>query len=67
MDYWRANLHQFVPDPCDVHKSDYTRHAQWMPALKEISPHDYETLLAIWKTEHHRRSNLWKAMAKAGL
>ena len=67
MDYWRANLHQFVPDPLDVHRSDYTRHAQWMLALKEIVPRDYGTLLATWKSEHHRRSNLWKAMAKAGL
>lgn len=66
MDYWKASLHQFVPDPRSVHKSDYTQHAQWMLALKEVSPGAHETLLAQWKTAHHRRSNLWKAIAEVG-
>lgn len=64
MAYWQANLHQFVPDPRSVQKSDYTQHARWMLALKEVSPGAHDTLLAQWKTEHHRRSNLWKAIAE---
>jgi hypothetical protein len=65
MAYWQANLHQFVPDPRSVTKSDYTQHARWLLALKEVSPRAHATLLAQWKTEHLRRINLWKAIAKA--
>ncbi len=65
MAYWQAHLHQFVPDPRSVQKSDYTQHARWMMALKEVSPRAHAKLLAQWETEHLRRTNLWKAIAKA--
>jgi hypothetical protein len=48
-------------------KSDYTEHARWMAALKELAPRAYESLLDRWRVEHQRRRNLWKAMAKEGL
>ena len=67
MEYWRKHLHHFVPKPESARKSDYTEHAHWMTALKELSPQNYETLLARWRTDHHRRSNLWKAMNQARL
>ncbi|MBV8883815.1 MAG: hypothetical protein JO235_07420 [Chroococcidiopsidaceae cyanobacterium CP_BM_RX_35] len=67
MDYWRKHLHHFVPKPESARKSDYTEHAHWMAALKELSPQNYETLLARWRTDHQRRSNLWKAMNQARL
>jgi hypothetical protein len=67
MNYWKVNLHQFVPKPESVHSADYTTHAQWMVALKELSPQDYETLLAQWKVAHKRRINLWKAMKQMGV
>lgn len=67
MNYWKVNLHQFVPKPESVHSADYTTHAQWMVALKELSPQDYETLLAQWKVVHKRRINLWKAMKQIGV
>jgi hypothetical protein len=67
MAYWKAHLQNFVPDPRSSHKSDYTQHTRWVAALKEIAPKDCETLLAQWKSEHIRRSNLWKAMKEAGL
>lgn len=67
MNYWKTHLQHFAPKPESVHKSDYTEHARWMFALKELSPHDYETLFAQWRVVHQRRSNLWKAMKQAGL
>ncbi|MEM6403206.1 MAG: hypothetical protein AAF757_23745 [Cyanobacteria bacterium P01_D01_bin.116] len=65
--YWREQLYQFIPQPELAQKSDYTQHAQWMTALKELNPNNYETLLQQWKVDHRRRSNLWKAMREAGL
>ncbi len=67
MNYWKVNLHQFVPKPELVQNAEYTKHAQWMVALKELSPQDYETLLAQWKVAHKRRINLWKAMKQMGV
>jgi hypothetical protein len=67
MDYWQANLHYFVPRPEDASKSDYTQHAHWMAALRELAPESYEVLLDKWRTEHPRRRNLWKAMDNLGL
>ena len=67
MNYWKTHLHHFVPDPRAAPKSDYTQHAKWMAALKELVPTAYETLLVQWRSDHARRSNLWKAMKKAGL
>ncbi|GAA6615888.1 hypothetical protein [Scytonema sp. NUACC26] len=67
MVFWKAQLHNFVPRPEQAHKSDYTNHAQWMAALKELNLQAYGALLAQWKTEHQRRRNLWKAMSDLGL
>jgi hypothetical protein len=62
MNYWKVNLHQFMPKPESVQNGEYSTHAQWMVALKELSPQDYEILLAQWKLVNKRRINLWKAM-----
>ncbi|MBD3883290.1 hypothetical protein IFO70_16100 [Phormidium tenue FACHB-886] len=67
MNYWKTHLQNFVPKPESASKSDYTNHAKWMVALKELSPQNYETLLAEWRNVHQRRSNLWKAMKQMGL
>lgn len=67
MGYWKAYLQNFVPRPEGVKKADYTSHARWMVALRELAPQSYETLLEKWRVEHHRRRNLWQAMSKAGL
>lgn len=67
MNYWKVNLHQFVPKPELVQNGEYTKHAQWMVALKELSPQDYETLLTQWKVVYKRRINLWKAMKQVGV
>lgn len=45
MAYWKANLHKFVPKPEIAQNSDYTHHAEWMAAIKELAPQDYQTLL----------------------
>ena len=67
VNYWKVHLHQFVPKPESVQNAEYTKHAQWIIALKELSPVDYETLLAQWKVAHKRRINLWKAMKQMGV
>jgi len=67
MNYWKIHLQNFVPKPESASKSDYTVHAKWMVALKELSPKNYETLLSEWRNNHQRRSNLWKAMKQVGL
>lgn len=67
MNYWKIHLQNFVPKPESASKSEYTNHAKWMVALKELSPQNYEMLLAEWRNVHQRRSNLWKAMKQAGL
>jgi hypothetical protein len=67
MGYWKAYLQNFVPRPESVEKADYTSHARWMVALRELVPQSYEVLLEKWRIDHHRRRNLWQAMAKAGL
>ncbi|MBH8572284.1 hypothetical protein I8752_04380 [Nostocaceae cyanobacterium CENA369] len=67
MAYWRANLHKFVPLPEASKSSDYTKNAQWMSALKELAPENYQSLLSQWKVQHKRRPNLWKAMKELGL
>jgi hypothetical protein len=67
MAYWQANLHNFVPLPEASKSSDYTKNAQWMSALKELAPENYQSLLSQWKVQHKRRPNLWKAMRELGL
>lgn len=67
MAYWQANLHNFVPRPDSSQSSDYTKNAQWMSALKELAPQNYDSLLSQWKVQHKRRPNLWKAMRNLGL
>lgn len=67
MGYWQNNLQNFVPKPESAQKSDYTVHARWMAALRELSPHNYTTLLNHWRETEHRRRNLWKALAAMGL
>jgi hypothetical protein len=67
MGHWKAYLQNLVPRPENVEKADYTSHAHWMVALRELSPQRYEVLLEKWRTDHHRRRNLWQAMAKVGL
>jgi hypothetical protein len=67
MAYWKTHLQNFVPRPEAVHKSDYTHHAQWMAALRELAPRSYEALRDRWRVEHPRRRNLWEAMSRMGL
>jgi hypothetical protein len=67
MQYWKTHFKVFVPKPELAAKSNYTEHARYLLALKEISPEAYETLLAQWKVDHPRRKNLWQAIQLAGL
>lgn len=67
MAYWQTHLQHLVPRPEEAQKSDYTVHAQWLAALRELSLPGYEALLKQWQVEHHRRRNLWAALAQLGL
>ncbi len=66
MAYWQANLHNYVPKPETSQNSDYSTNAEWMSALKELAPQNYQKLLSQWKVQHQRRRNLWKAMGNLG-
>lgn len=67
MRYWQTHLHTWIPKPENSNMSNYTEHAQWMAALRELTPDHYKTVLAQWRVDHQRRRNLWQAMAKMGL
>jgi hypothetical protein len=67
MQYWQTQLKSLVPDPQFAQKSNYDEHARWMAALKELAPADYQALLAQWRSQYKRRTNLWKAMKQQGL
>lgn len=67
MVYWQQHLHHLVPNPGHATNSVYESHAQWLVALKELAPQQYAPLLAQWRSEHHRRRNLWKALAQVGI
>jgi len=62
LDVWKNRLRHIIPDPANAYKSDYTRHAQWMKALYELSQDAYDTVLARWHKKHKRRRNLWRDM-----
>ena len=59
---WKKWLRRVVPDPTRTHKSDYTWHALWMKALRELNRGEYDQLLGIWRITHRRRRNLWRDM-----
>jgi hypothetical protein len=67
MAYWQTHLQHLAPRPEEAQKSDYTVHAQWLAALRELSLPGYEAILKQWQVEHHRRRNLWAALARLGL
>ncbi|NJK84135.1 MAG: hypothetical protein HC912_10380 [Saprospiraceae bacterium] len=47
MDYWKRNLHNFVPKPEMSQNSDYTTNAEWMSALKELAPQNYQKIVFL--------------------
>ncbi|MEW6751084.1 MAG: hypothetical protein AB1505_08900 [Candidatus Latescibacterota bacterium] len=66
MGIWKAQLRGLVPDPGDA-TGGYTRHAEWMVALREIAPHAQAALLDQWRLQYPRRRNLWKALEASQL
>jgi len=57
---WQKQLRHVVPDPADVHKSDYDQHARWAQALFELNKDEYGALITRWRKKHDRRRNLWR-------
>jgi len=67
IDYRQQHLHHYIPNPAQVTNGAYESHAQWLTAFKELAPARFTTLLDQWRGEHHRRRNLWKALAQVGI
>lgn len=65
--HWQQQLHHYIPNPGQVSNGAYESQAQWLVALKELAPSRFTTLLDQWRGEHHRRRNLWKALAQVGI
>ncbi len=63
---WRKHVVLLAPDPNAHHKSDYTPHAGWLMVIQEIDPVGCQNLIARWRIDHQRRTNLWKALRAAG-
>ena len=67
MTCWKRNLRRMMPNPKEARKSDYTEHANWMTALKEVDALEYNLLFTEWRDVHRRRRNLWRDMRNVGL
>jgi hypothetical protein len=67
MDVWKDHLHLIVPDPTNVYKSDYSHHAAWCKAVRELNQKAYKSLISRWRKTHNRRRNLWRDMKAIGL
>lgn len=67
LEIWRRYAHLCVPDPARASGSDYEAHAAWLKALQELGSDQLEPLLDNWRNIHHRRRNLWKALAAVGI
>jgi hypothetical protein len=57
---WSDHLAAIVPDPSTARGSRYTEQADWMTALYEVSRSAYDQLVARWRQEHKRKTNLWR-------
>jgi hypothetical protein len=66
MEVWKKQFAHIIPDPAGS-SNDYLKPVAWVKALKELNPDDYSRVIKRWRTVHHRRRNLWKAMLDAGL
>ncbi|MCG8554291.1 MAG: hypothetical protein MJD61_03240 [Proteobacteria bacterium] len=67
IEFWRRNTARLVPDPAQVHGSNYDDCADWMVALRELNPESYATVVHSWSDTHKRRRNLWRAFDERGL
>ncbi|MBF0476137.1 MAG: hypothetical protein HQK59_09935 [Deltaproteobacteria bacterium] len=65
--FWAKNVAKFVPNPGVEHKSDYTTHAMWLAATKELDPISFQRILDQWKNDYKLRRNLWKAIGEGGI
>jgi len=67
IEFWRQNIAELVPDPAGAKRSWYHDHAKWLAAVLELNPSAYEEIIRQWSTIHHRKQNLWAAIAKRNL
>ncbi|MBF0495716.1 MAG: hypothetical protein HQK58_03950 [Deltaproteobacteria bacterium] len=65
--FWAKNVVKFIPNPGGEHKSDYTTHAMWLAATKELDPISFQRIIDQWKNDYKLRRNLWKAIGEGGI
>ncbi|MFH1468462.1 MAG: hypothetical protein ABIO70_28995 [Pseudomonadota bacterium] len=64
---WARHIAAVVPDPVEASGSRYGDHAAWLAAVRELDPAGYARILSDWRQRHHRRRNLWAALAVEGI
>jgi hypothetical protein len=67
VEFWRRNAARLVPDPAQAGGSEYSECADWLKAVFELNPKEFQRIVQRWRVEHKRRRNLWKAIAERGL
>ncbi|MBN1602718.1 MAG: hypothetical protein JW915_14005 [Chitinispirillaceae bacterium] len=66
LDIWKKLFSHLIPNPA-TSSSDYLRPVAWVKVLFDLNPQAYSLLVGLWKVNHRRRINLWKAMRNAKL
>ncbi len=67
MDCWKKSAAKMVPNPSNVHTSNYDEHALWIGVVSELDPTACNSILDQWRIDHKRRKNLWNAIREIGL
>ncbi|MCP4104198.1 MAG: hypothetical protein GY749_01460 [Desulfobacteraceae bacterium] len=67
MECWKKSAARMVPNPANVHTSNYDEHALWMGVVSELDPAACSSILDQWRIDHKRRKNLWNAIREIGL
>ncbi len=65
--FWKRHAARLIPDPAQASGSNYDHCAEWLAAFSELDTQAAEKILQEWSATHHRRRNLWKALAARGL
>ena len=63
--FWHDHVKWMIPDPKQS-MAEYSTHARWLAALREINPQEATELHETWKKTCRNRRNLWRDLAKYG-
>lgn len=67
LEFWKQHLRDIIPDPVNVHNSNYAEYACWAEALFELNKDEYHALMTQWRRKHNRRRNLWQDLKAMNL